>query len=184
MIIKDHHHFVFRLVWNILNNNKRNARIKMPEVSPEEWVLAFVYAGNPANPEDIEIKGKLLLTKEFFVFIKEIMPRLDSFFKFIPYDYGPFSFSLASTLDNLKNNGLIAVSTIPLPSGIRYDYKLTNDGILLAREIYKKIDSDIKKRLEKLRCDATQMGYFPVLSYVYSKYPEYTTASKIREMVT
>ena len=175
---------VIDLIRDILYNIRRNSRIEMPDLTPEEWVLAFVYAGNPLDPHNSEIKGKLLFTKEFFVFVKEIMPQLDSFFDFIPYDYGPFSFPLVSLLDSLTRDKVICVSTVQLQSGVRYDYKLTPEGIEIAKGIYESItDLNLKQRLEKLRSDATKMGYFPVLSYVYSKYPEYTTASKIRDVV-
>ncbi len=149
------------------------------ELTPEEWVLAFVLAGNPSNPNDVEIRGKLLFIKEFFVFVKEIKLDLDTFFNFIPFDYGPFSFQLASILDHLIKSGLISVSEAQVKTGKRYDYKLTPLGAERSRGIYEAIDPNIRSRLEKLRSDATKMGYFSVLRYVYSRYPEYTIASKI-----
>jgi hypothetical protein len=90
---------------------------------------------------------------------------------------------LISILDSLIAQKLISSIIVPLPSGYRVDYKLTSLGIDYASEVYKNVDPNIKNRLERLRSDATKMGYLPVLSYVYSKYPEYTTASKIKDLV-
>lgn len=168
----------------ILYRVKRHSRYNMDATispNPEGWVLAFFYAGNPSNPETIEIKGKLLFIKEFFVFVKEIKQDLDEFFHFIPYRYGPYSFELVSIMDKLINRGLISAITTPVQSGERYDYRLTQQGIEVARGLYNNVDHDTKIRLEKLRADGSKMGYFAVLRYVYSRYPEYTVSSKIRD---
>lgn len=60
---------------------------------------------------------------------------------------------------------------------------MTDKGVEKAEILSKNLDEKTKQTLENLRREATQLGYRGVLRYVYSRYPEYTTASKIRERV-
>jgi uncharacterized protein YwgA len=176
---------LLEIIRKLLYNVKKKEHCEMTvsiSPTPEGWVLAFFYAGNPERPEEVVVSGKLLFIKEFFVFVKEIKQDLDEIFKFIPYTYGPYSFELVTILDRLIQRELVSVSTFPVQSGVRYDYKLTSKGIETARPLYANlVDKDTKSRLEKLRMDGTKMGYSAVLRYVYSRYPEYTAASKIKD---
>lgn len=147
-------------------------------ITPWEWVLVFLYAGTKGK-ENPAINGILMLTKQFFVFVKEIRKELDDEFKFIPYDYGPYSFILVKIIEFLNKSGYVNVVTM----GDRQDFFITEKGSEKANEIYEKIDDETKRKLESLRREATQLGYSGVLRYVYSRYPEYTTASKIKEKV-
>ncbi len=148
------------------------------KLAPWEWVLGFLYAGKMDDKNPI-INGVLMFTKQFFVFVKEIEKELDTEFKFIPYDYGPYSFVLINILKFLAKSGYIKI----VKESDRQDFIMTDEGMEKAAEIYKIINDDSKKKLENLRREATQLGYSGVLRYVYSRYPEYTTASKIRERV-
>ncbi len=148
-------------------------------LTPEEWVLAFFYAGPDRDKKPPEISGTLMLTKQFFVFIKEVKKDLEDVFKFIAYDYGPYSFVLQNLIDKLSKEGYIEVRIFEE----KRDFVLTEKGIERGKKAYEKLDEKTRVTLEKLRHDATQLGYSGVLRYVYSRYPEYTTASKIRERV-
>ncbi len=65
----------------------------------------------------------------------------------------------------------------------RRDFILTDKGMERAKKAYEKLDEKTRKNLDNLRREATQLGYSGVLRYVYTRYPEYTTASKIRGRV-
>ena len=54
-----------------IGNTKENI---MEQLTPEELILAFFYAGPDRDKRNPEISGTLMLTKQFFVFIKEIKP--------------------------------------------------------------------------------------------------------------
>jgi uncharacterized protein YwgA len=149
------------------------------QISPEGWILAFFYAGPDKGARKPQINGFLMFTKQFFVFVKEIKKDLDPIFKFIPYDYGPYSFVLKNLIDKLIADGYIDVKS----SDERKDYTLTDKGFEKGKKIFDSIDEKTEKNLENLRREATQLGYSGVLRYVYSRYPEYTTASKIRGKV-
>lgn len=147
--------------------------------TPEEWVLVFLYAGHDRATKNPAINGMLMFTKQFFVFVKEVKSDLQEHFNFIPFDYGPYSFVLKQIINDLVNEDYIVVEK----SDDRQDFILTNKGVEKAEMLSKNLDEKTKHTLENLRREATQLGYRGVLRYVYSRYPEYTTASKIRERV-
>lgn len=147
-------------------------------LTAKEWVLVFMYAGKD-NPRNSKINGILMFTKQFFVFVKEIRKELGDEFDFIPYDYGPYSFVLKKIIDHLSTEGYLKIDIV----GERQDFSLTYKGRESAKDLYPKVDDSTKKKLESLRKEANQLGYRGVLRYVYSRYPEYTTASKIRGRV-
>lgn len=169
--------------WNLtenINTHIRDSKDHMVEpLTPEDWVLAFFYAGPDRDKRNPEISGILMFTKQFFVFIKEIKKDLEDTFKFIAYDYGPYSFVLQGLIDKLSREGYIEVTTYEE----RRDFVLTDKGVERAKKAYEKLDEKTRVTLEKLRHEATQLGYSGVLRYVYSRYPEYITASKIRASV-
>lgn len=144
----------------------------------DDWVLPFLFLGMRES-DKLAVKGSLMLFKQFFVFVKEIKPDLDKKYNFIPYDYGPYSFILKNLLNDLELSGFIQI--------VRYDdrtdYYLTESGVDKAKELSEKIDQKTKELILKLREEAENLGYAGVLRYVYSKYPEYTFASKIRDQV-
>jgi len=147
---------------------------KIYDLSPEEWVLAFMYAGN----KNI-VHGKLMFIKQFFIATKEIIPRLDEQFRFYPCNYGPYSRILAKTIENLIEEGYIKSKK----HDDHLDFFLSDEGKKRSKECYEKLPQDIRDRLDRLRLSANQMGYTGILRYVYTRYPSYASASKIREDV-
>lgn len=148
-------------------------------LTEEDWVLVFFYAGNEKSIGHPRINGILMFTKQFFVFVKEIRTELLKYFNFVPYDYGPYSFVLKDIIHKLAQEEYLNIEMVE----DRQDFILTDKGLEKAKSIYANVDDNTKKTLGNLRKEANQLGYRGVLRYVYSRYPEYTTASKIKERV-
>lgn len=148
------------------------------KISPEDWILLFLFASDKFEGKR-QIKGMLMFTKQFFIFVKEIKKDLDDYFQFIAYDFGPYSFVLRKKLEHLARIGLIEI----INEGDREDFYLTDIGLEKIKNKFEILDPTIKERMKDLRQDATQLGYSGVLRYVYSRYPEYTSASKIKRDV-
>lgn len=147
---------------------------KVPQFSPDEWILIFFYASPDKNLP--KVNGILMLNKQFFVFVKEIRKDLDAVFKFAPLEFGPHSFVLMENINELIKRDLIKTYTNSIDK--RTDFALSEMGIEQAKKLYEKLDNDTKIKLETLRNEANKSGYSGVLRYIYSRYPEYTTASK------
>lgn len=153
-----------------------------------ELLLLLFYAEGWSGKVNEEIKGRLKLMKIAFLLEEEgdIRKYFEDFYQFEPLNYGPFSRELMKDLEMLIQEGLIReksseVNTVIGSKMIRSNYELTEKGIEYAEKIKKEDPesveiiikiSEIKKRYNRIDTER-------LLTYVYSKYPEFTTNSKI-----
>ncbi|MGA2162577.1 MAG: hypothetical protein ABSG28_10360 [Methanoregula sp.] len=115
------------------------------DLKPVEWILPFLFIGS--KPDRPVMKDSLRLFEEFFVFVKEVKPELDSHFKFISYSYGPFSHQLKTDLGVLQL--LMFIKTRYFND--RTYYYLTEKGRTKARETAAKIELVTIEKIARLR---------------------------------
>jgi len=151
-----------------------NNKFDFSSLLPNEWLLVFFYAAN-----NKPTYGKLMLIKQIFILIKEVLPELGPIFEFTPHYYGPHSFDLIAAIEELSKKGLVDIKT----SGSRTDYKLTNAGIEAAQKIQQKLPTEVFQKIETFKRSISELSQGGILRYVYGKYPEYTQNSLIRESV-
>lgn len=96
-----------------------------------------------------------------------------SFYDFVPYQYGPFSFSLYQELDKLEAMSYvrlreenICIADAELTEAISIDRKIVADDLLAV------VGRFGKKRTRELT------------DYVYDTYPEFTCNSRLRQLYT
>lgn len=146
---------------------------------PKDYVLS-VLGAEPDRP----VRGTLMLTKLLFLVSREIDPRAADELKFYAFDYGPFSKVLMETVERLVADQAVSTGTAPSNlGGERVEYRLTDRGRSLSTQSLDLLGPEIVGRLQKLRKGADQLGYNGILRLVYTRYPEFATASKIREEV-
>lgn len=151
------------------------------ERNPEDWLLALLYANNQKP-----IYGKLMFIKELFIAaheIDEISENLLNTFKFYPERYGPYSHILDNALEKLKAENLIEIKEETVGSSIRYIFYLTEKGKKPAENFYNTLPKNARDKLTKLKRGAEQLGYMGILKHVYTHYPRYALASKIKEEI-
>ena len=109
--------------------------------------------------------GRLELMKWSFLLRHESKTQGGaSFYEFLPYHYGPFSFSLHQEIGKLQDQGFVKKSDdnhweIGVVAGLSPDRELENDATSLAKKhAGKSVDN--------------------LLDEIYSKYPQYTVNSK------
>ena len=107
---------------------------------------------------------KIQLAKLLFLLEKETeLPRLYSFYSFIPYKYGPYSFELFHDINIFEKEGFIVTNE----NTINYQYKQIDLPQILKNYIH-----DIISKYES-------MDDNDLIKYVYQQYPEYTIFSEI-----
>ena len=149
------------------------------QLATEDIVLSVLYAS-----EGRPIRGKLVFMKTVFVAIKQVFQDYEREFGFIPYDYGPYSPRFAKTLNDLLERGLVTSRIVQISEDkVRYDYSLTPSGRIQAEESYGMLSPEQANLLKTLVGRLEGLGYTDFLRYVYSRYPEYAIASKIRAEV-
>ena len=112
---------------------------------------------------------RIVLTKWAFLVRHETASRGgDSFYDFVPYQYGPFSFALYQEADKLVALGYLrqqgssgwALGNVPAPS----------------------VDQDVRQDLALITSRFCESPVDDLLDYVYEKYPHFTTNSKRKQL--
>jgi uncharacterized protein (DUF488 family) len=109
--------------------------------------------------------SKLELMKWAFVLSRETTTRGgDSFYEFLPYHFGPYSFSLQRDMESFTNDGL-----------------LTDDGkhwILTKQSVTGIVSRAIQRDASRIVDRFRRWSLDDVIGYVYRTYPAYTVNSK------
>jgi hypothetical protein len=166
-------------------------------------------SGQVAEP----IVGRTRIIKTMFLFEKEVRPQLKkkgidfNIPEFEGYNFGPFSVDVLNDLDTLKTLGVIEINdedewdeldSLADLSHQEYDsgtsgdverkrmdrYSLTSDGIRFCEAVLRpRFDLIQWSFLEefKTRCNSVRLN--ALIRYVYTRYPEYTKSSLIRDRV-
>jgi|CXWL01.1.fsa_nt_gi uncharacterized protein (DUF488 family) len=112
--------------------------------------------------------SRLLLTKWAFLLAQETPSHGgDTFYQFVPYHYGPYSFSLAREISALVRDGFIIE-----PNGNTWN--LTHDGVQTVHALPVAIERDAADVMRKYG----NISLEPLLASIYARYPWFTVNSK------
>lgn len=150
-------------------------------------ILRQVYPLLLAFAEDNEpIMGKTRLQKIIFLFQQEILKekKKDLGYDFIPYNFGPYSSTLQSDVEELTNDDFLKVDAHQGLNGkYIYHYTITDKGQELAEALI--TESKYAKfrlngpynLLKKIKIEANRDDLDSLLKRVYSEHPEYAKNS-------
>ncbi|WP_345984552.1 type II toxin-antitoxin system antitoxin SocA domain-containing protein [Sulfurimonas sp. HSL-1656] len=146
--------------------------------------------------EQGKIVGKTRLQKMIFLYEKECQNKINqirekNLFDFFAHHYGPFSKDLYKHLKNLKTFGMITIENETDSEDENLveketEYCITEDGITTVHEeIFQKerINPFEMETLDAFKKEYNSMNLNELIKLVYTKYPEYTKNSKIKEKV-
>jgi uncharacterized protein (DUF488 family) len=112
---------------------------------------------------------KLELTKLAFLLSKEgRSEHLKTFYEFVPYKFGPYSFGLSHELGSLTKEGLISVSDDDQIS-------LTSKGIKTCKQA---LEARLARDIELLKDNYASLSQSKLVDTVYAKYPWFTMNSQ------
>lgn len=92
-----------------------------------------------------------------------------AFYKFKPYNYGPFSQEVYGDADRMMGEGLIELDTSHGPS--RRTYHLTEAGKALAKRLEKELPADGVKYLTDTVAWAQRLSFEQLIRAIYEAYP-------------
>lgn len=157
------------------------------------------------------IQGTTRLQKLLFLIEQEagIKATEGKDFAFSAYKFGPVSKDLYDDLEKLENLGLLEAKGVAEPSeseigeyDLSYDdlmgdeeqeskdaleerrFKLTNQGVeWLNSRVLPKVNQDVPDKIRRIRGKYGSFALSDLLFHVYTKYPEWTSASEIKDRV-
>lgn len=113
---------------------------------------------------------RLHLVKQAFLLKENLDPRLaSSFYGFVPYQSGPFSFTLYHELGSMASAGLIRFPSLRA-------VELADDGVEAARAL----EPGLAEKLERFEVIYGRYGTNDLIDLVYANYPWYATRSRLR----
>jgi uncharacterized protein YwgA len=158
----------------------RLSSVDITDLAPEELILSILHFSNGVIP------GALYLQKLVFLAVHEDKKRraeLEKAIEFRPLNFGPYSDSVRSAIDRLESDGLVISRRQVVSKYNREVFALTSTGRQRGDEIANALNKEAREFLRNLCLAAKQLGYSGILRYVYTKYPELTSRSKIKEEV-
>lgn len=143
-------------------------------VTKRDWTLLALAAANgePLTPVQLQ-KSLFLLGQQF----PEAVGR--NFYRFQPYNYGPFTSAIYEDAATLHSEGL-AVRSTALGPRPWYEYAASPQGIERANEVVHKADAAAVAYLRRIVEWARGLSFQQLVSAIYEKYPEQKANSIFR----
>ncbi len=138
-----------------------------------EWVLLVLgLANKPLSPVQLQ--------KSLFIVGKKLDLRPGKhFYKFEPYDYGPFSAEIYQDAEAMETEGLVTINYAP-NSNWRI-YTLASSGREAVEAIKSSMELKMVDRVSEIVNSVTDKNFRELVTEIYDEYPEYRANSVFKE---
>lgn len=137
------------------------------------WTLLAIAAaeGQPLTPVQLQ--------KSLFLLGRNAPKSVgDDFYRFSPYNYGPFCQRVYSDAEILAATGLVRIDR---PVGRSWvEYAITDAGMLRASEIRKSVSVEVVSYLQNVVAWCKSLSFQELVSAIYEAYPEQRANSVFR----
>jgi len=141
----------------------------MHNLSKSDWILLALRE----HPLD-----RIRLMKTLFLTWHRMGRNIPGFFRFVPYMYGPCSFEVYSTLEELLQAGFIVQPPHPIQQWGRY--YLTEKGRARCEAIKQNLDQKYLMAISESAQFAAQASFRELLKKVYEEAPDFAVNSVLR----
>lgn len=138
----------------------------------KKWIYLMLSADNNST-----IKGKIRLTKEFFLITKKLAPNIFEISQFYPHHFGPYSTRFAVCVNELIEENHIALD---YKSG-DFSYSLTPRSRSIAKEHKSSITDVEMHEIDDIKVKSNSQSLKSILKEIYTEFPKYALRSVIRE---
>ena len=115
--------------------------------------------------------------KLFFLLDREAAAALGGpFFKFVPYDYGPFDQAVYVGIDDLARRNLASVQN----TGRYRVYGLSQAGQIEGRRLLDTLQPAVRQYVANVAQWVRQLSFQQLVAAIYNKYPEMKVNSVFR----
>jgi len=129
-----------------------------------------------AGSAESEPLDRLRMQKGVFLLDRRGPASWNELFTFTPYDWGPYSFDLASTVEDLVAGGLLDKEPFP---GRRYmRYRTTPAGERLIEKLADQVSPDERTFVQAVRTYVGSRPFARLLREVYKAYPAFAVNSR------
>ncbi|WP_148305842.1 hypothetical protein [Candidatus Methanoplasma termitum] len=142
-----------------------------------DWILAWLYVGDGAP-----VSGIIKLQKQIFVILYEFAQENDIPSEnpgFRAYKFGPYTEAIDRNIASLMDIGL--VESRGRTNSEQERFFLTEKGKASGKEALDKLTPEQMNKLKLLRADLQQFDSNGIMTYIYTRYPEFTDESIVFE---
>lgn len=141
---------------------------------PRDWTLLVVATAKaPVQPVQLQ-KSIFLLSRN----LTSAQLQCADFYKFEPYDYGPFCSEVYSDAKRLEVEGLLLIR---VPASPRFNhYEATEQGVLRARELKAHLDGETAAYLDTAVQFTQALSFTQLVTSIYKAYPDMKINSVFR----
>lgn len=131
------------------------------------WVLLVMAVAKDRSLQPVHLQKTLFLLQQNLS-LKNL--RVNDFYHFEPYDYGPFCSEIYSDADILSDDGLVHIDQL---ANLSYrTYSATGGGVSAAEKLMESLRPEVKTYLTEVVNWTTSLSFKQLVSAIYRYYPE------------
>ena len=144
-------------------------------MTKRDWALLVMAAPRQRPLEPVQLQKILFILSQ----LRPDQLKVDAFYDFIPYDYGPFCRDIYSDAEALEGEGLVTIDrSVPRPSRT---FSVTPAGAERAASLRLQLDKTVLEYLDKLTGWVTALSFNQLVSWIYKNFPEMKENSVFKE---
>lgn len=145
-------------------------------MKPKDWTLLVIAAAQPNPLQPVHLQKTLFLLGRKLT-LKQL--QVKKFYRFEPYDYGPFCAEIYADTEALMAEGLVHIDQ-PAFQSYRL-YSVTRAGIVRAETLRAQLNQDVRGYLDRLVAWARPFSFNQLVSAIYGLYPDMKVNSVFQE---
>lgn len=144
-------------------------------MQPKDWALLVIDAAEHRGLSPVQLQKALFLLQRKFP-----ADNLgESFYNFIPYNYGPFDVQIYYDAEKLEKEGLISIT--PSAEHRWKTYRVALGGLRLASELRTEAPARVLAYLDYVVSWVLGLSFRELVSAIYAEYPEFRMNSVFQE---
>lgn len=141
-------------------------------LTKKDWLLLLL----KQSPLD-----RIHIMKALFLIWHRTGRKIEDYFVFEPYLYGPCSFEVYSVLESMEVDGWIVQPPHPMPQWV--NYYLTESGKKESEEAVKRASPETLRLIEIMSEEVSQISFYELLRKVYTEAPDFAVNSMFKEVI-
>lgn len=143
------------------------------QIERRYWVLLALASTEGSVFTPVQLQKTIFLIGE-----RLGVSRGKDFYKFSPYDYGPFTPEVYRDAEILENEGLINIGYAP---NLRWKmYSVLPKGVEFANELIRGIPTETVQKITEITNLVLNLSFKELIEEVYEEFPEYSGNSVFR----
>jgi uncharacterized protein len=140
-------------------------------MKPKDWTLLVISVADSRGLSPVQLQKSLFLLERR---LAENIPEEklgETFYEFVPYNYGPFDVKVYQDADVLEERGLV---TIQSSAERRWKlYQATQDGLRVAMKLRSEVSPRVLSYLDTIVTWVLERSFRDLVLAVYKAYPEF-----------